>query len=355
MLLSSVSTTFLAGSGLLLAAYLWLTRELRPAARRRRPLFEGGPGTEIPDEGTALAEIARASTRAPLWEGDPDEQIRRLKRIAGERGEDAVPLLAARLGDPVPEIAAAAAECLAGIGGAAALSALLSADGKAAAIQDRRPGRLPVAEAPAGDYDLERLDAAPGAPPPSATDSNRAAGRSQGPARGAAAHRLPEPLAKSGYRALHRYTPHDPETLTEAELVRVLTAMAGSAEERPALRYYALRSLDAFRATGIGESLVDLLSDPLPLVRYAAAESLATHGDGDSVPWLVGALSDPEPNVRASAAHSLAVLGGDRAIRPLLDLRDDPDPTVRYAVRRALEEIGRRKKMGNLLGGVEAG
>lgn len=320
--------TFVELSAGLCLAYVVLAWRLKDAARRVRALGdrdEDRRGDPLP----LAAPPARPALPAGLAAGDLDSRLETMRDLAEERGPDAVPFLAALLLDEVAEVATEAANLLGSIGGPEALRALLEADGAAS------PVPAPAPEAPAEPEAPEEARLPPPAPAPSA---------------GAAG--LSDPLRKAGYRALHRYTPHDPEGLDDPALIGVLLALARASDEPPALRYYALRDLAPYDHPDIPETLLDLLEDPLPLIRYSAAEQLGVHGDADAVPALVEALEDPVGNVRASAAHTLATLGGDIAIRPLLSLRDDPDEVVRYAARRALDAIGKRKRIGGLLSKV---
>lgn len=160
--------------------------------------------------------------------------------------------------------------------------------------------------------------------------------------------KLFEPLARNGFRALHRYTPHDPRELTEEELVQALLALVTNPSESPSLRHFGIKNLTRFPHPEVTPVLIDLLRDPLPVVRYAAAESLGSHGGKEALPHLLACLDDPEGTVRASAVHTLSQIGNSDLIRPFLKLRQDPDELVRAAVERALREVGHRRKMGAL-------
>jgi HEAT repeat protein len=308
--------TFLLVSSCLCLLHVALAVRRRASVARRAP-------TGLSPRAAQSPPIKGLSSTRP--------EVRRSSLEELDRGATPESVAAAGrlLGDPVPEVAEAAANALGRIGGQQALSLLLDAD---AGVQlpmptasREGPPLLVSVPAPADEDSL----------PPEDT--------------GRPALRLSDPLSRSGYRALHRYTPHDPLSLEEPELVAALLALVTNKAERSAARYFGIRNLTRYQHPDIQDTLRDLLRDPLPLVRYAAAESLTTHGDADSVADLVACLEDPEANVRASAAHTLAALGGDMAIRPLLELRDDEDEVVRYAACRALDAIGKRKKIGALL------
>lgn len=332
--------TFLELSGALALGYVLLVRDLK---RRARALQLPAP----PDAGSPEAPPTLAPARTPADDPAPGP---RLEALARSHGRAAIPALAEALRHPDPVVAERAANLLGEIGGEAALAALLAADTEAPAGSPRAaPPEAPAApeapaEAGAASEAVARwfhtpFQAQPGEP----------LADPEGDASAPPAMRLYEPLARNDFRALHRYTPHDPRQLDEAAVAAALLKLAANHGEKPALRYFAVKNLARFQHPDIAESLLDLLEDPLPLVRYAAAEGLAVHGDQEAVSALVESLEDAEGSVRASAAHTLAVLGGDMAIRPLLSLRDDEDEVVRYAARRALEAIGERKKIGPLL------
>lgn len=335
-------STFLEASGAALVAYVVLVRGLKERALARLDANAEEDATGAPDALDQRTQPAIQDPAHDLRVGSLSVRLAAMEATATARGPQAVPALAALLTDPTPEVAEHAANLLGRIGGREALLALLAAD------QAPQPV---AASPPPPTASTSEETASP--PAPAGLDLTAAEGdqlpEDDQDAPGRACLRLLEPLTRSGFRPLHRYTPHDPRDLNEAELAAALLALARNVGEKGALRYFAVQNLAKFRHPDIGETLRDLLSDPTALVRYAAAECLTTHGDADAVPALVAALSDPEGNVRASAAHTLAALGGDQAIRPLLGLRDDPDEVVRYAARRALAQIGKRKKMGSLL------
>lgn len=377
--------TFLELSGLLFLGYVLLARELQRRAvefvalqpdQGSEVLPESAPEDQPQAETGVASEVPQVPVRlvAPP-PPSPAQEIERLRLLARERGQGAVPELARALRNPSPQVAEAAANMLGQIGGRTALLALMAADRgesegeilAAASFPEATPTweaarpRSPLPSPPPSPVLV-----APPEPESSSEESEEAeewepAGWSPEGGRGTSgepkgdepppppALRLYEPLARNGFRALHRYSPHDLLDLSEAEVAEVLMGLAKNRAEKPALRYFAIKNLVRFEHPDIRETLLDLLTDILPLVRYACAEALSLKGNSDSVPALVEALEDSEASVRASAAHTLAALGGDIAIRPLLGLRDDEDEVVRYAARRALEAIGKRKKIGALL------
>lgn len=346
-------------------------RDARPAVARPRstaPRVAATGDLPRPTEAARPGPIADPAL-TPSPDGppapEPPEALTRvtvdsLRLLVQREGRGAVPALSEALGSPSAEVAQAAANLLGQVGGPEALAALLQAD------QGVRPVKeLPGSRSAWGTPELDTE-----APSPAPRESLRPAGGAAGRVRRffqtpfqrpvepppspeeetvPPALRLFEPLARQDFRALHRYSPHDPRELDEKDLAQALIQLVENPEEKPALRYFATKNLVRFRHPDIRECLLDQLKAPLPLIRYAAADALAVHGDSEAVPHLVEALGDPEGSVRASAAHTLAVLGGDQAIRPLLGLREDADEVVRYAARRALDAIGKRKKISSLL------
>ncbi len=306
-----------------------------PAPRAPLPLQAASPSDDAPPPSAPWSEDA----------------IEDLEKLAQQKGEGAIPALAKALRSSDPRLAETAANLLGEIGGSQALQALLAVDTPSNSKEgleqlEAIASRSDPNPAQAGwvQSTMEEAFQTPFQNPIPTTKPEVEESPSSLPAM-----RLFEPLSRNDFRALHRYCPHDPRELDEGELAAVLLRLTENRSEKAALRYFATKNLVRFRHRDIQETLLDLLSDPLPLVRYAAADALAVHGDMETVPFLVEALGDPEGSVRASAAHTLAVLGDDIAIRPLLDLREDEDEVVRYAARRALEAIGRRKKISALI------
>jgi HEAT repeat protein len=87
-------------------------------------------------------------------------------------------------------------------------------------------------------------------------------------------------------------------------------------------------------------ALLELLSDPEPVVRSAAADSLGYAPAGEATQALAGALSDPSPKVRERAAWSLGSLRDEQAVEALIQALADKEPHVRFAAARALGNAG---------------
>jgi HEAT repeat protein len=76
--------------------------------------------------------------------------------------------------------------------------------------------------------------------------------------------------------------------------------------------------------------------------RQQAAEELAKLATGDDQPLLLELFSDPDPLVREISLRGLQHIGGKQAAAALVKLLADPEPNVRAAVLKQLEEDPRR-------------
>jgi HEAT repeat protein len=79
-----------------------------------------------------------------------------------------------------------------------------------------------------------------------------------------------------------------------------------------------------------------------PQERQQAAEELAGLATGDDQPLLLELFSDPDPLVREISLRGLQHIGGKQATAALVKLLADPEPNVRAAVLKQLEEDPRR-------------
>ena len=76
--------------------------------------------------------------------------------------------------------------------------------------------------------------------------------------------------------------------------------------------------------------------------RQQAADELAKLATADDQPLLLELFSDPDPLVREISLRGLQHIGGKRAAAALVKLLADPEPNVRAAVLKQLEEDPRR-------------
>jgi putative heme-binding domain-containing protein len=116
--------------------------------------------------------------------------------------------------------------------------------------------------------------------------------------------------------------------LVDRKAVEELKAVRGA----PA-RWHAIWALDA-----LGVPALDALKDPD--ARAQAARQLGTRRVKEATEPLVEMLSDPNPVLRFRAATALGRIGNPKAVPALLKALDEKDFFTRYAVFKALNRIG---------------
>lgn len=135
---------------------------------------------------------------------------------------------------------------------------------------------------------------------------------------------LREQLARYGRRLLP--TVYAALAKEESDVARV---------QLTALRYRLVAAPDlVLRWPGGLERLADLV---LP-TRVAAADELAERAKAADEPLLLELFSDPAPLVREISLRALQHVGGSNASSALIRLLEDPDPNVRAAVLKQLGE-----------------
>ncbi len=82
------------------------------------------------------------------------------------------------------------------------------------------------------------------------------------------------------------------------------------------------------------DTLLPLLSDPIPGVRRAAASALGNSERPDVVPALICCLADPKPGIRAAA--SLGSIGGESVIQALKEAANTQNPILAGIIKNAL-------------------
>ena len=91
------------------------------------------------------------------------------------------------------------------------------------------------------------------------------------------------------------------------------------------------------------DTLLPLLSDPVPGVRRAAASALGNSERPDVVDSLITCLSDPKLGIRAAAAASLGHIGGESVIQVLKEAAKTKNPILSGIIKNALTTAEAKK------------
>ncbi|MCA9707382.1 MAG: HEAT repeat domain-containing protein, partial [Myxococcales bacterium] len=303
---------------------------------------------------TALGEAAGEALVAVIDRIEPAPREHLFRMVTALPGaalsEPLLEQLVAGLSDPTEDVAMAAAEALAEAGTVAALGGLVRVMGS--------PGRLGETAADAvativlrGESDgHEELDPLIG---------------SSWPQGGSLARNLCRVAGK--LRAL-RHVPHLVSLLGSPDVgVRVAAAAAmgqipgeheGSsalsfalADEEPAVRAAACRSLGQLGAGQAVQSLMSATSDASPLVRAAAVSALVTLDNPVSLARLRAIIAeDPVPTVVVQAIAGLSNTGLDQDLTMLMSLCTSADHEVVKAAARALQGFSAHRATAALLG-----
>ena len=87
---------------------------------------------------------------------------------------------------------------------------------------------------------------------------------------------------------------------------------------------------------GMEDTLLPMLSDPVPGVRRAAVTALGSSNRPDVVPALIRSLQDSKPGIRAAAATVLGKTGGPDVIAALEEAAKSGNPILRGIIQNAL-------------------
>jgi len=336
------------------------------------------------------AEVAQPMV-APLLarlQQDPEWPVRRKAAVALGRlqlvsldGGATVPLIAA-LGNPRPEVKAAAAQALGMIAAARPFdtatlkwtdpgpnaTAKAAAAPLAATLRQNRAGaasELAVAlqkvGPPAIVHLIPALDHADGEVRLLATETIAAIGTQ------AAVGPLARKSLVDSQVAVRQTAANALRELATPEVIPSLVQALGDGDWKV---YYAAKDALARLGAAAVPALVQALRSPSARIAYTAEQALAGIG-GPAVPSLVESLTtgDPQvlrwvsialgdigydawkpaarilaesasPSTRAAAAKALGGTGYADAVKPLLDAAKDPAPQVRTAVASALVQLG---------------
>ncbi len=115
--------------------------------------------------------------------------------------------------------------------------------------------------------------------------------------------------------------------------IPVLITLCGDPD--PSVRSAAVESVRK-QKLHLEDTLLPLLSDPVPGVRRAAASALGNSERPDVVPALIACLADPKPGIRAAAAASLGSIGGEPVILALKEAAHTENPILAGIIKNAL-------------------
>ncbi len=317
------------------------------------------------EEARWTAALCRKHERAlrgalPALLENRDPRVRGGALLCAPAVPEAVPLVVSRLGDPDPEVRAAACQALGRCRDVSAIPALLERFGRgeppeaasAAEALGSMPGRSLLALAPFVDDPervlgaLEILEAAR-----SPLFSDKVIELLDAPA---------APVRRAALRLLvHQddvdYEEHLVRKLEDSdELVRVeaveLLVRNGSTRAVPALskllavsdelRYHVIRALGRLRATAAAPDLERLFPRAGGHERLEIVAALIRIGAPGLLPFLRARLEGPEAEVRRVAADGIARVATAEELPLLSALARDPDWTVRNHAGWGLGRLG---------------
>jgi HEAT repeat protein/cyclophilin family peptidyl-prolyl cis-trans isomerase len=122
----------------------------------------------------------------------------------------------------------------------------------------------------------------------------------------------------------------------------VLLTMVEDPKSEPGLRREAVQALGGMKGSGTGEAvnrLLDVLSDPSPVIRGAALQAVARLDHSTFLLVLSGLDPDPQWSVRADLATALGELPADEALPRLRSMLGDRDLRVIPAVLASLLKL----------------
>jgi len=100
-------------------------------------------------------------------------------------------------------------------------------------------------------------------------------------------------------------------------------------------------------------ALINLLSDPNPVIREFSAETLGDMKADTAIEYIIKLLNDDNVRVRNSAIYSLGKMKSEKALEPLIQkLNESPGPGMRNFIYNALGGIGSEKAIDILIKGA---
>ncbi|PYQ97563.1 MAG: hypothetical protein DMF97_13725 [Acidobacteria bacterium] len=144
------------------------------------------------------------------------------------------------------------------------------------------------------------------------------------------------PLLSSGERSVLIEAIRALGRIGDATAAAPLLRMIRDASTNPQVRLEAVMAIGGIRAPEVADTLIDLLSDPVPAVRASAIRSLAAFDTDNFVTILSGLDPDPDWSVRAALASVLATLAPEVGLPRLTAMLNDSDQRVVPSVLAAL-------------------
>ena len=118
-------------------------------------------------------------------------------------------------------------------------------------------------------------------------------------------------------------------------------------DERPDVRWWAVRSLAEIESPGVTPQLIRALDDADIAVRQCAALALQQQPDTQAIPALIQQLNASDQLLRRLAGDALIAAGGD-AVPALLEVMQDSPKQARIEAARALALIGDTRAIPDL-------
>ena len=118
-------------------------------------------------------------------------------------------------------------------------------------------------------------------------------------------------------------------------------------DERPDVRWWAVRSLAEIESLGVTPLLIRALDDADIAVRQCAALALQQQPDTQAIPALIQQLNASDQLLRRLAGDALIAAGGD-AVPALLEVMQDSPKQARIEAARALALIGDTRAIPDL-------
>jgi HEAT repeat protein len=144
------------------------------------------------------------------------------------------------------------------------------------------------------------------------------------------------PLLSSGDRSVLIETIRAVGRIGDPAAAAPLMKFIADANTDPHVRTEAVSALGSLHDPSTGDTLIDLLADPVPAIRIAALRSLAALDRDDFVTVLSGLDPDPNWAVRAALATVLASLSPETGLARVNQMLADDDQRVIPSVLTAL-------------------
>jgi HEAT repeat protein/cyclophilin family peptidyl-prolyl cis-trans isomerase len=147
------------------------------------------------------------------------------------------------------------------------------------------------------------------------------------------------PLLSSGDRPVLIETIRALGLLADSSAAPPLLRLIRDRNTNPQVRLEAVAAIGGIRSQDVTDTLIDLLSDPIPAVRASAIRSLSLLDADNFITILSGLDPDPVWSVRAALATVLGTLTPDVALPRLTAMLNDPDQRAIPAVLASLTKL----------------